>query len=251
MSCISLLYAKQLSERKVHAVPDQKLCVSCRKSLDKQSEQELIDSDNSNSGMECEEASAATGKFKVINSTLEKFDISPVKRHAMNSSSLRSAIKKKIKAAEHKIDTVKEEASSSLNIPNTYFDDKHKLQKEEKDKAEQFDILVTLVNEKLQVSDNTTKLQLLTLAPQSWAIPKVAEVFNVSQYKVRQSRKLFREKGLLAVKNKKKGKILSDETLQFVKDFFQNDEFTRQMPGKKDCVSISKNVYMLKTIDIM
>ena len=92
--------------------------------------------------MECEEASAATGKFKVINSILEKFDISPVKRHAMNSSSLRSAIKKKIKAAEHKIDTVKEEASSSLNIPNTYFDDKHKLQ-------------------------------------------KVAEVFNVSQYKVR------------------------------------------------------------------
>ena len=36
----------------------------------------------------------------------------------------------------------------------------------------------------------------------------------------------------------KKGKTLPQETLDLVQSFYEDDEYSRQMPGKKDYVSI-------------
>ena len=38
------------------------------------------------------------------------------------------------------------------------------------------------------------------------------------------------------------GKPISDYLKETVLNFYQDDEFSRQMPGKKDCVSIGKNI---------
>ena len=41
-------------------------------------------------------------------------------------------------------------------------------------------------------------------------------------------------------------KRLSAKTVNSVLEFYQNDEYSRQRPGRKDCVSIGKNVHVSK-----
>ena len=44
------------------------------------------------------------------------------------------------------------------------------------------------------------------------------------------------------------GRKLPEEVTRAVESFYQDDEFTCQMPGKKDYVSIAKNVHVQKEI---
>ena len=44
------------------------------------------------------------------------------------------------------------------------------------------------------------------------------------------------------------GKKLPKETIRVVESFYQDDEFTRQMPGRKDYVSIARNVHVQKIL---
>ena len=46
--------------------------------------------------------------------------------------------------------------------------------------------------------------------------------------------------------NSKQGKNLSNFTLDLIEKFFEDDEYSRPMPGKKDCVSIGRNQYKQK-----
>lgn len=55
---------------------------------------------------------------------------------------------------------------------------------------------------------------------------------------IKVSKKLVAEKGILSSPNVKCGHRLSSNTEMLIKEFFMNDEFSRQMPGKKDFVSI-------------
>ena len=46
----------------------------------------------------------------------------------------------------------------------------------------------------------------------------------------------------------KKGKTLPQETLNLVQSFYEDDEYSRQMPGKKDYVSIGQNLHKQKRL---
>ena len=89
---------------------------------------------------------------------------------------------------------------------------------------------------------------MLTLVPQEWSIKSTASFFNVSEYIGRVSRKSFQEKGILSVPGPKKGNNLPTEVVDLINEFYHNDQYTRQMPGKKDFVSVSKNVHMQKRL---
>ena len=65
----------------------------------------------------------------------------------------------------------------------------------------------------------------------------MAEFFTVSEYLVRSARELKKMKGILAEPDQIRGKMLSDSTLTLVTRFFEDDEYSRVMPGKKDFVS--------------
>ena len=52
----------------------------------------------------------------------------------------------------------------------------------------------------------------------------------------------------MAVSEPKKGKSLPSETLSAVKMFYHDEEYSRQLPGKKDFVSVSKNVHVQKRL---
>ena len=86
------------------------------------------------------------------------------------------------------------------------------------------------------------------LAPDSWPRTKIAECFNVSEYPVRAARSLKKEKGILAIPEPKRGKKLPTQTEELVKMFIEDDEYSRILPGKKDYVSIAKNVHKQKRL---
>ncbi len=64
------------------------------------------------------------------------------------------------------------------------------------------------------------------------------EEFGVSNRMVRNARALKAAKGLLALPDKKIGKRLDEVVKLSVKQFFEDDEFSRICPGKKDYVSV-------------
>ena len=110
-------------------------------------------------------------------------------------------------------------------------------------KAENFDRLMQLIKEKLSTKQtNREIIQLLTLAPETWSIKKVAKSMLLVKLKV-----LFRKKGSWLYLTKK-GKNLSQDTINLVKAFYEDDEFSRQMPKKINYVSVSRNTHKQKRL---
>ena len=52
------------------------------------------------------------------------------------------------------------------------------------------------MKEKLKTSDYKTKIQVLTLTPESWSRRRAAEFFEESEHSIRVARKLKEEKGI-------------------------------------------------------
>ena len=77
-------------------------------------------------------------------------------------------------------------------------------------KAENFDRLMQLIKEKLStIKTNREIIQVLTLAPETWSIKKVANFFNVTEYAARKARSLVQERGILVLPDKKGKKLIS------------------------------------------
>jgi len=87
------------------------------------------------------------------------------------------------------------------------------------------------------------KVQILTLVPESSSQKKVATEFQVTEYMVKQARKLKREKGILAIPDPKKGNTLSENTVKLVTDFYQSDENSKVLPRAKVKVSMRLKTY--------
>ena len=64
--------------------------------------------------------------------------------------------------------------------------------------------------------------------------------FNVSEYLVRTARELKKFKGILAKPAQKQGKVIYQNMIDLVCNMYEDDDFSDQMPGKKDHVSIAK-----------
>ena len=86
----------------------------------------------------------------------------------------------------------------------------------------------------------------LELTPESWSLRKTVKEFKVSKTTAQKARILREEKGILAIPQPVIGKRLREKTVNGVLEFYQNDEYSRQLPGKKDCISIGKNVHVSK-----
>ena len=108
---------------------------------------------------------------------------------------------------------------------------------------------MSLIKEKILCSDKRTIVQLLTLAPPSWSILDVQNNFAVTEYQAKIARQVFNKKGLLAISPLYKGKVLHKEIKDSVKLFYDSSDLCRTMPGKKDYVTIQKNVHKQKKTD--
>ena len=103
--------------------------------------------------------------------------------------------------------------------------------------------------EKLEVCGYTGQLQILTLAPdtQSQKKKKNSKDFNVSEYLAQKEQKLKLADGILATPREKVGKSLKPQAKQAVLDFYENDEYFQQVPGRNN-VSISLETHKQKRL---
>ena len=75
----------------------------------------------------------------------------------------------------------------------------------------------------------------------SWSIKKIENEFKASNYMVRKAKTLIKSGGILSTPNPNYGHNLLDDTIMMVQNFYESDEISRVMPGKKDCMSIKVN----------
>ena len=115
-------------------------------------------------------------------------------------------------------------------------------------KANYLDKPVELMKEKLKASNKREKIQILTPTPGSWSLRKAAKEFKVSKTTARKAWILRGEKDILAVPQPVIGNRLSEKAVNSALKFYQNEEYSRQHPGKKDCVSIGKDVHVSKRL---
>ena len=59
---------------------------------------------------------------------------------------------------------------------------------------------------------------------------------------------MVEEKGILAIPEAKRGRSISQEVEDSVKLFYEDDEYSRLMPGAKDYVSVGSNVHKQKRL---
>lgn len=113
----------------------------------------------------------------------------------------------------------------------------------QKAKAEQFDVFIAKLKTKFQcASTKNEKYQILTLLPMEWSARKIEAEFGCSFYLANSCKKLQEQKGALSVPNSRlPSNILQKSTKEAVVNFYLEDDISRVMPGKNDCVSIAVN----------
>ena len=84
------------------------------------------------------------------------------------------------------------------------------------------------------------QLQVLTVLPKSWSVKKIQQEFGVSIYMACKSKKLVEEKGILSLPDPVREPSLLQETVDIVCAFYESDDISHVMPGKKDFVSVKK-----------
>ena len=153
-------------------------------------------------------------KREAVNTALATLNVSPF-------------MKKKMKQKDYPNQKLKEITDILRNELNV---------DEEKDDGQ--DILKEM-KEAFKSCSKKEKYQILTLLPRSWSCSRIEKEFGVSKYIARRAKKLQEEKGPMSYPEQKRaGNELPEATVKAVQDYFNRDEVSRAMPGKKDCVSV-------------
>ncbi|CAD6227291.1 GSCOCG00006079001-RA-CDS, partial [Cotesia congregata] len=94
---------------------------------------------------------------------------------------------------------------------------------------------------KAENTPQTLKVQILTLLPSDWSINKICDVMGATKHMAILSKSLKERKGILSEPEKKQGRPLSSDIKRKVIEFYESDEVSVNLPGKKDCLSIAKD----------
>ena len=90
------------------------------------------------------------------------------------------------------------------------------------------------------------KVQILTCKPPSWTIEKTAQFFQCKVHNVRQALKLKSEQGILAKPRRALRQGIGEDIVSLIIGFYEDDEFSRLLPGSKDVISVSYRVHKQK-----
>ena len=203
----------------IKLIPGTKLCTACRLTIQKrlkdEEQKELNengDEENCDEDDECERTVVLDERER-LNRTLNEMEISPLKLHSLPQHSRHIEGKRKLTQVKNKFEN---SVATVLSIDQgTLHESKSDdLAPDLHQKANDLDKLMSLIKEKMTVSNREKKVQMLTLIPLSWTYEKIVSFFpNVTKYMVRQSRKLLNEKGILSKPDQRKGKTLPQETI--------------------------------------
>ena len=100
--------------------------------------------------------------------------------------------------------------------------------------------MIQQLKEKFWETKRSEQLQVLTVLPKSWLVKKVQQEFDVSEYLARQSKKLVEESGILSLPGPSRGPSLPPETVFIVSSFYESDDISCVIPGKKHFILVKK-----------
>ena len=232
--------------KQIKLVPGKKLCPQCRAKMNN------VEGDLNNNNVldleirEIDEEVTTEEDKKALNEMFSTIGMSPIKSKGLHDSGKLSQGKRKMSTL---LDIVKCKVAKVFKVPVESLDQEKIITNDIIKKAEMFDELKNVIISKLgELKPCKEKMQVMTLVLTYWPIEKVTNIFPVSKYIAKEARKLVKQKGVLAFPDPKKGKVLSEETLKVVNLFYHDDEYSREMPGKNDCVSIKRKVYRQKRL---
>ena len=120
---------------------------------------------------------------------------------------------------------------------------------ESSDSGDDGEIIKQLKEKFHTTAERSEKVQVLTVLPKSWSMHRIQAEFGASDYMVRRVRELVKQNGILSSPNLKPGHSIAAETCESVCRFYESDEVSRIMPGKKDyavCIcTIHQNVKLM------
>lgn len=77
---------------------------------------------------------------------------------------------------------------------------------------------------------------------------QAAKEFNVPKATIRKTRTLQEQKGTIEMPDQVNSKKLKEHVKLLVKEFYNRDEYSQQLPGAKDYVSIGKKLHVSKRL---
>lgn len=205
-----------------------KICDKCRKKISNEKPIQEITEVENNPGTSSQDETVFTDPETAVdylNKSLELIGESPIKKKKLGVSSYGMKKLEKVKSTLEKQLIPDKSMCSSDDLQN-------------KGNEVESEIIEQLKLKFSQTTKRSEKITILTILPQSWSCKKIEEEFGVSNYMARTVKRLVSEKGILSTPNPKPGKTLNENTAQLIKDFYNSDDVSRMMPGKKDFVTI-------------
>ena len=83
--------------------------------------------------------------------------------------------------------------------------------------------------------------RIMTSMPRDVNRDFLQQTFGVTEHKARRAKEIQGEYGLLSTPNPKPGKRIPEVTDKLIKQFYESDHISRQMSGRKDCISMMVN----------
>ena len=77
--------------------------------------------------------------------------------------------------------------------------------------------------------------------PKESSINFLKNTFGVTEHKAKRATQIQNENGIFSTPNPKLGRRLPEATIVKGQEFYESDEVSRQMPGRKDSVSMLLN----------
>lgn len=177
---------------------------------------------------------ASDGKYEEIDKMCAMVKVSPISKvKRLHSKKRLTAIRRKSIQLSVKID---EKLNKTLNPSQ-----KQSTQQSSSSVpfCDQYLELIEALKTKCVVANQEDKVRIISLMPSSWSRSKIAQELQVSERLVRSTKDLVKEQGILPRQNLRQGRpALSEQTILTIEEFYQKDEYTRVMPGKKDFVSV-------------
>ena len=99
------------------------------------------------------------------------------------------------------------------------------------------------MQQKLNTASYSEQIQILTLVSDKWSRMYCPEFLMSLNTLFELHMKSKKEGGVLAKPASKTGKTITTETLHLKTNFYEDDSFSRWVPEKKECVSVSKGVH--------
>lgn len=218
---------RNVTEWMRHFFPDipeaSKICDTCRKEITlvrTQEDKREPDSDSDKNDPTFSDPATSSQIVNSLNSSLKELGESPIAVKKIQSKQYSSKKIRKIQSSLKRTLFPHSQESS---------DDEH-VQLEES--------VLSNLKANFSIASRKKKIMILTCLPEAWSVRKIMREFDATNYMVRQAKRLLKEKGILENPDQKPGKNLPQEVAQTVRVFYESDEISRVMAGKKDCISV-------------